>query len=77
LSVSVVGSGVVTSSPGGISCGGDCSESYTSGSTVTLTATPTGSLLPTFLGWAGACVGTGSCTVTMNGDQTVVALFSP
>lgn len=76
LSVSVVGSGSVTSSPGGISCGGDCSESYTSGTTVTLSATPTGAVLPTFLGWAGACIGTGDCTVTMNGDQTVVALFT-
>jgi hypothetical protein len=66
----------VTSSPGGISCGGDCSESYASGTTVTLSATPTGLLLPTFLGWAGACVGLGDCTVTMNADQTVIALFS-
>lgn len=77
LSVTVVGSGVVTSSPGGINCGGDCSEGYTSGTTVTLTATPTSALLPTFLGWAGACVGLGSCTVSMTGDQSVVALFSP
>jgi hypothetical protein len=77
LSVGVVGSGQVTSSPGGISCGGDCDESYPAGTTVTLTATPTGTLLPTFLGWVGACVGLGSCTVTMNSDQSVTALFSP
>lgn len=77
LSVSVVGSGQVTSNPGGISCGGDCNESYAGGTTVTLSATPTGALLPTFLGWAGACTGLGGCTVTMTGDQTVVALFSP
>jgi hypothetical protein len=77
LSVGVVGSGQVTSSPGGISCGGDCGESYPAGTTVTLTPTPTGALLPTFLGWVGACVGSGSCTVTMNSDQSVTALFSP
>jgi hypothetical protein len=77
LSVGIVGSGQVGSSPGGISCGGDCSESYPAGTTVTLTATPTGALLPTFLGWAGACIGLGNCTVTMDSDQSVTALFTP
>ena len=75
LSVTVVGSGTVTSSPGGISCGGDCSQSYAEGTSVTLTASPTG-LLGVFVGWAGGCTGTGSCTVSMSSDQTVVALFS-
>jgi hypothetical protein len=74
LTVTVVGSGTVTSSPGGISCGGDCSESYASGTSVSLTAVPTGTL-GIFVGWAGACTGTGSCSVSMDGDQTVVAVF--
>ena len=34
------GAGMVTSSPAGISCGSDCSEVYTSGALVTLTAVP-------------------------------------
>src|SRR3989441_12535962 len=34
------GSGTVTSSDGGINCGPTCSASYTSGTAVTLTATP-------------------------------------
>jgi Ca2+-binding RTX toxin-like protein len=74
LTVTVVGSGTVASSPGGISCGRDCSESYASGTSVTLVATPTGTL-GVFVGWAGGCTGTGSCTVSMGSDQTVVAVF--
>ena len=29
----------------------------------------------TFIGWTGACVGVGPCTVTVNGAQTVGAKF--
>jgi hypothetical protein len=67
------GTGAVTSSPGGINCGADCTESYQSGTVVTLTAsTATGSV---FTGWSGACTGTGSCQVTMNAAQSVNASF--
>ena len=31
----------------------------------------------TFGGWGGACTGTGSCVVVMNGAQTVIATFNP
>ena len=75
LTVTVAGSGRVTSSPGGIDCGGDCSEAFAGGTSVTLTPIP-GGVLATFIGWAGACTGTGSCSVTMDGDKTVVALFA-
>ena len=45
------GSGTVTSSPAGISCGADCSEPYNRGTVVSLTATAaTGS---SFGGWTG------------------------
>lgn len=68
------GSGTVTSSPAGINCGADCSESYGSGTSVTLTASPvTGS---TFAGWSGACSGTGSCILTMDADKSVTATFT-
>src|SRR5262245_34535170 len=46
------GSGTITSSPAGISCGGNCSA-YTSGAAVTLTATALAG--STFTGWSGAC----------------------
>jgi hypothetical protein len=69
------GSGGVTSSPAGIDCGTTCSDSYTAGTQVTLTArADSGS---TFAGWSGGgCSGTGVCTVTLNSDTTVTASFT-
>ena len=69
------GSGTVTSSPAGISCGPTCANAFTTGTPVTLTATSdSGS---TFAGWSGGgCSGTGTCTVTLNGDTTVTADFT-
>jgi hypothetical protein len=67
------GSGGVTSNPSGINCGSDCSESYTYGTTVTLTATPDPD--SRFEGWSGDCSGTGSCVVTGTEDRSVTASF--
>lgn len=69
------GSGTVTSSPAGISCGSDCSEEYSKDTSVTLTATPaTGSK---FIGWSGSCTGTKTtCTFTMDTEKTATANFS-
>ncbi|MFN8575169.1 MAG: hypothetical protein U0132_24155 [Gemmatimonadaceae bacterium] len=67
------GSGTVTSSPGGITCGSDCSETYTSSTVITLTATATAG--STFVGWSGDCGGVGMCQVTMNGARAVNAQF--
>jgi hypothetical protein len=74
LSVSVSGSGTVTSSPSGINCGSTCSANFAGGSQVTLTATPVSD--GSFSGWGGACSGTGSCVVTMNSAQSVTATFA-
>lgn len=69
------GSGSVLSSPSGISCGADCSESYLSGTVVSLIASPNAG--STFQGWSGGgCSGTGSCNVTVNAATTVTAFFS-
>ncbi len=67
------GTGIVASSPAGIVCGTDCSESYAQNTIVTLTASrATGSL---FAGWSGACSGPDSCSVTMNAAKSVTATF--
>jgi Tol biopolymer transport system component len=74
LSVVKSGAGTVSSTPAGIKCGRDCSESYGAGTTVVLTAKAgRGSV---FTGWNGACSGSGSCTVTMNAAKSVTATFS-
>ena len=69
------GGGTITSSPAGINCpAGACAASFANSTVVTLTATANpGS---TFMGWSGACEGTGTCTVTLNSDQSVSAQFS-
>jgi len=68
------GAGTVTSSPAGIDCGVDCSESYAFNTPVTLTATPL-SVSFAFTGWSGDCTGTGSCNVTMSEARSVTATF--
>jgi cellulose 1,4-beta-cellobiosidase len=68
------GTGTITSSPAGVSCGATCSASFASGTAVTLTAVPASG--STFTGWSGACVGTGTCTVTMTSAQSVTATFT-
>jgi hypothetical protein len=77
LTVTVEGdaNGTVTSSPAGIDCGTDCTETYTSVTGVTLTAHPEGSAA--FAGWSGACTGSAlTCTLTMDRSRSVTATFT-
>src|SRR5438105_2621223 len=76
LAVAVTGAtgGKVTSAPAGIDCGATCSASFNSGTQVTLNAAPVSGWL--FQGWGGACSGTGACSLTMSGNQSVSASFS-
>jgi hypothetical protein len=77
------GSGTVTDNLAQISCSevsgsvtGTCLASYASGTTVTLTASSTGT--STFVGWGGACTSVGAsalCNVTMNSVVNVSASF--
>ncbi len=66
--------GTITSSIAGINCGTDCTETYTYGTSVTLTATPNTAY--NFTGWSGACTGTGACAITMDASKNVTANFS-
>ncbi|MCG6550884.1 MAG: SBBP repeat-containing protein, partial [Candidatus Magnetominusculus sp. LBB02] len=75
LTVSVSGSGTVTSSPSGISCGSTCSASYTSGTSVTLTAAASSGYA--FTSWSGCDMTSGSqCTVSMSANKSVTATFT-
>lgn len=74
LSVQKSGSGTVTSTPAGISCGSNCSALFAEGQTVSLEA----SAAPgwQFVGWSGGgCSGTVSCQVEMDEAQSVDAIF--
>jgi len=69
------GTGTVTSSPAGISCGADCSEVYNYGTPVTLTATASADSV--FAGWSGGgCSGAGPCALTLAADTAVTATFT-
>lgn len=73
VSRSGTGSGLVSSMPSGVLCGGDCSEVFADNTNVTLTATPSpGS---TFEGWSGACGGSGACALSMTEARQVTAQF--
>ncbi len=67
------GSGTVTSSPSGIICGTDCTETYTNGTSVTLT--PISDAGSTFAGWSGD-VDCSDGVVTMDADKTCTATFN-
>ncbi len=90
------GSGTVTDNTGQISCSetagtngspvvvsGTCTARYLSGSSITLTATPTtlGTGTSTFVSWSGSVVGTScvatstTCTFAAVQDNTVTATF--
>lgn len=73
LTKSGAGTGTLTPNPTGTMCGMGCTA-YTPGTSVTITATPDpGSV---FVGWTGACTGTGACTVTMDQARDVTAQFA-
>jgi CARDB/Divergent InlB B-repeat domain len=75
LTISRAGSGSGTVTGSGINCGSDCSQTYTAGTRVTLTASPASG--STFAGWSGGgCSGTGSCSVTLSASVGVTATFN-
>lgn len=74
LTVNIVGTGTVTGSAGFTCSTGSCSHLYASGTSIPLTqAAGSGH---SFTSWSGACTGSGSCTVVMDGDKSVTATFA-
>ncbi len=71
------GLGKVQSSPGGILCLANCSETtaaFLEGAKVTLKATPSKRFV--LAEWTGDCSGTGTCELTMSEDHAVGAKFT-
>lgn len=81
VGVAGTGDGIITSTPAGINCvssagsgSGACSQSYQSGSLVSLSAISQSG--HNFSGWSGACSGTGQCQVSMSAARSVTATFT-
>jgi uncharacterized repeat protein (TIGR01451 family) len=69
------GSGSVVSLDGGINCGATCTQTYTNGSSIQLTATASGGSV--FTGWLGACTGNATtCSASISGATSVSATFA-
>ena len=76
LTVSLAGAAAGTvGGPTGIVCPLSCAARFPQGQVETLRAEPApGSA---FAGFSGACAGTGTCQLRMDGDQSVTATFGP
>ncbi len=80
VTASGAGEGTITSSPSGVQCvasagntAGACAAAFDRATSVALTAAPAAG--HSFVGWSGACSGTGICSVAMNSNLTVTARF--
>jgi uncharacterized repeat protein (TIGR02543 family) len=74
LTVSVSGSGTVTSTDGIVNCTSVCSYVYPANTVVTLNAAQASGW--NFTGWSGACGGTGPCNITMTQNMSATATFT-
>lgn len=69
--------GSVVSQPAGVTCSGTtCTGVFPVNTSVKLVPVPD-SIYWKFTGWSGACSGTLSCTINMNADKAVNAVFVP
>jgi M6 family metalloprotease-like protein len=74
LRMQATGPGAITGAPTG-ACSARCDHiAATRGGVVTLSAQPGAGAQ--FVGWTGACTGTGTCAVTLAGNRTVGAAFA-
>jgi hypothetical protein len=75
LDVGVAGDGRVTSDVPGLDCTTACGADWDRGSALVLRATPGPE--SRFVGWGGACAGSGVCRVRLDRARAVTALFAP
>ena len=76
LTVNLSGTGQITSAPAGIDCPGDCTQDYTTGTVVTLTATETDGAW-FFEEWTGDATEISSpVNITVDSNRSVNAIFS-
>ena len=74
LRMQATGPGSITGAPTG-PCAALCDHiAATRGATVTLAAQPNAAAQ--FLGWTGACAGTGACSLSLGGNRAVEARFA-
>jgi len=75
LSFTMSGAGHGSVSLGSRKCEGSCDGLYDAGTTVSASAAaPAGSI---FMGWTGACSGLGGCTLRLDQDLALGAIFWP
>lgn len=74
LNVNKTYGGSVRTADGLISCGTVCAANYPQNTSVTLIAQPD-STRWRFVGWTGACSGSGMCTINLDSQKTVSAVF--
>jgi Ca2+-binding RTX toxin-like protein len=73
LDVTAAGNGTGSITGSGIDCPGDCTQTYVTGTSVTLTGTATGG--SSFSGWSQDCSGTSTCEVMMSADHLATGTF--
>jgi Bacterial Ig-like domain (group 2) len=76
LTVDIVGTGAISSSPPGLGCATSCANSFPSGTPITITAMPTGTA--TSATWVGCDSSTGGiCTInSLTANRIVTVTFS-
>ncbi|MBX4181401.1 hypothetical protein KW807_00880 [Candidatus Parcubacteria bacterium] len=75
LTTSIAGGSGTITAPGGISCPGTCSATFTQGVGVSVIATPAAGQI--FVGWTGACAGQSSgCSLTLDTSKNTAATFA-
>ncbi len=73
LDVTAAGNGTGSITGSGIDCPGDCTQSYVSGTSVTLTGLATGG--SSFSGWSQDCSGMSTCQLMMSADHLATGTF--